>query len=78
MDFIIGLPRSRRLHVTIWVIANFLFVMTIHLVEDYVRLYIHDMVRLHGVPVSIISCTGEQFTMQFLKYFQKCLGSKVN
>ena len=36
------------------------------------------MVRIHGVPVFIISNRGAQFTAKFLKSFQKGLGSKVN
>ncbi|KAH0637697.1 hypothetical protein KY289_037612 [Solanum tuberosum] len=85
MDFITGLPRSRRQHDSIWVIvdrmtksAYFLPVKTTHSAEDYARLYIQEVVRLHGVPISIISDRGAQFTAQFWKSFQKGLGSKVN
>ncbi|WMV30634.1 hypothetical protein MTR67_024019 [Solanum verrucosum] len=56
---------SRRQHDSIWVIvdrmtksAYFLPVKTTHSVEDYARLYIQEVVRLHGVPVSIISDRG--------------------
>ncbi|KAH0784113.1 hypothetical protein KY290_003711 [Solanum tuberosum] len=62
MDFITGLPRSRRQHDSIWVIvdrmtnsAHFLPVKTTHSAEDYAKLYIQEIVRLHGVPISIIS-----------------------
>ncbi|WMV47322.1 hypothetical protein MTR67_040707 [Solanum verrucosum] len=79
------LPRSRRKHDSIWVIvdritksAHFLLGKTTHSVEDYVKLYLQEVVRLHGVPVSIISDRGAQFTAQFWKSFQKGLGSKVN
>ncbi|KAH0658081.1 hypothetical protein KY289_026829 [Solanum tuberosum] len=85
MDFIAGLPRSRRQHDSIWVIvdrmtksAHFLPVMTTHSAEDYAKLYLQEVVRLHRVPVSIISDRGAQFTAQFWKSFQKGLGSKVN
>jgi len=85
MDFITGLPRSRRQHDSIWVIvdrmtksAHFLPVKTTHSAEDYAKLYIQEIVRLHGVPISIISDRGAQFTAQFWKSFQKGLGSKVN
>ena len=33
--------------------------------------------KLHGVPLSIISDRGPQFTSQFWKSFQKGLGTKV-
>ncbi|KAL3360779.1 hypothetical protein AABB24_013964 [Solanum stoloniferum] len=85
MDFITGFPRSRRQHDSIWVIvdrmtksAHFLPVKITHSAEDYAKLYIQEVVRLHGVPVSIISDRGAQFTAQFWKSFQKGLGSKVN
>ena len=85
MDFITGLPRLRRQHDSIWVISNrmtkstyFLPVNTTYSAEDYPMLYLQEVVRLHGVPVSLISDRGAQFTMQFWKSFQKGLGSKVN
>ncbi|WMV40816.1 hypothetical protein MTR67_034201 [Solanum verrucosum] len=81
MDFITGLPRSHRQHDSIWVIvdrmtksAHLLLVKTTHSAKNYARLYIQEIVRLHGVPVSIISDRGAQFW----KSFQKGLGSKVN
>jgi len=85
MDFITGLPRSHRQHDSIWVIvdrmtksAHFLPVKTTHSTEDYAKLYLQEVVRLHGVPVLIISDRGAQFTAQFWKSFPKGLGSKVN
>ncbi|KAH0728078.1 hypothetical protein KY284_003943 [Solanum tuberosum] len=85
MDFITGLPKSRRQHDSIWVIvdkmtksAHFLPVRTTLSAEDYAKLYIQEIVRLYGVPISIISNRGAQFTAQFWKSFQKGLGSKVN
>ncbi|WMV38354.1 hypothetical protein MTR67_031739 [Solanum verrucosum] len=86
MNFITSLPRSRRQHDSIWVnivdrmtkSTHFLPVKTTHSTEDYARLYIQEVVRLHRVPVSIISDRGAQFTTQFWKSLQKGLGSKVN
>ncbi|KAL3380163.1 hypothetical protein AABB24_000674 [Solanum stoloniferum] len=72
MDFITGLLRSRRQHDSIWVIINrmiksahILSIKTTHSAEDYAKLYIQEVVRLHGVPVLIISDRGAQFTAQF-------------
>ena len=69
MDFITGLQRSGRQHDFIWVIvdrmtksANFLQVKTIYSTKDYDMLYLKEVVRLHGVTVSIISDGGAQFT----------------
>ncbi|KAH0671214.1 hypothetical protein KY285_025427 [Solanum tuberosum] len=58
--------------------AHFLLVKTTYAVEDYAKLYIQEIVRLHGVPVSIISDRDAQFTTRFWKSFQKGLDSKVN
>ncbi|XP_019224223.1 PREDICTED: uncharacterized protein LOC109205913 [Nicotiana attenuata] len=46
--------------------------------EDYAKLYIKEIVRLHGTPLSIISDRGAQFTANFWKSFQKGLGTRVN
>ncbi|WMV09424.1 hypothetical protein MTR67_002809 [Solanum verrucosum] len=85
MDFIIGLPHIRRQHDSIWVIVDrvnkfawFLVVKTTNSVEDYAKLYINEIVRLHGIPLSIISDKGPQFTSYFWKSFQKGLGTQVN
>ncbi|CAN4123906.1 unnamed protein product [Withania somnifera] len=84
MDFITGLPRSFHKFDSIWVIvdrltksAHFLPVKTNYTNEEY-ALYIKEIVRLHGVPISIISDRGAQFTAKFWKSFQKSLGTQVN
>jgi len=46
-------------------------------VEDDAKLYIKEIVKLHGVPSSIVSDRGTQFTSHFWKAFQKGLGTKV-
>ena len=45
--------------------------------EDYARLYIDEIVRWHGIPLSIISDRGSQFTSHFWRSFQKSLGTQV-
>ena len=85
MDFITVLPCTRRQHESICVIVDrmskssrFLAVKTTYSAEYYARIYINDIVRLHGVPLSIISDRGPQFTSYFWKSFQKGLGTQVN
>ena len=85
MDFMKGLPRSNRQHDSIWVIVNrmtksshFLPIKTTYSAEDYVKLYLQEVVRQHGVPDFIISNRGSQFTAESWKSFKKGLGSKVN
>ena len=62
MDFVTHLPRTSRGHDTVWVIvdrltksAHFLAVRMTFTLEDFGRLYIQEIVRLHGVLVSIVS-----------------------
>ena len=50
--------------------SNFLAVKTTDLAKDYAKLYINEILRLHGVPLSIISDRGPQFTSHFWKSFQ--------
>ena len=61
MDFITGLPRTRRQHDSIRMIVDkitksscFLEIKTTNSAEDYAKLYVNEIVRLHGVPLSII------------------------
>ncbi|XP_019261472.1 PREDICTED: uncharacterized protein LOC109239372 [Nicotiana attenuata] len=84
MDFITGLPRSYRKFDSVWVIVNrltksahFLPVRSSYTSEDYARLYIKEIVRLHGVPISIISDREAQFTTYFWRSFQKGLGTQM-
>ncbi|PHT34407.1 Protein LATERAL ROOT PRIMORDIUM 1 [Capsicum baccatum] len=85
MDFVRGLPRSRRQHDSIRIIidrmtksSHFLPIHSSYIVEDYVKLYDRELVRLHGVPLSIILDRGTQFTSHFCKAFQKGLGTQVH
>ena len=82
MDFVTGLPRSFRGFDSIWVIvdrltklAHFLPIKTTYKASHYAKLYVDEIVRLHGVPTSIISDRGPQFTSHFWKAFQKALGT---
>ena len=72
MDFVVGLPRTRKGYDSIWVIvdrltksAHFLPVHTTYTVAQYAQLYIQHIVSLHGVPTSIVSDRGPQFTSRF-------------
>ncbi|WMV58132.1 hypothetical protein MTR67_051517 [Solanum verrucosum] len=57
--------------------AYFIPVKVSYLAEDYAKLYLIEMVKLHRVPLSSISDRGTQFTSQFWKSFQMGLGTHV-
>ncbi|WMV45820.1 hypothetical protein MTR67_039205 [Solanum verrucosum] len=57
--------------------AHFLPIKTEYIAEEYAKLYIKEIVRLHGVPIPIISNRGAQFTVKFWKSFRKSLGTQV-
>ncbi|WMV46187.1 hypothetical protein MTR67_039572 [Solanum verrucosum] len=85
MDFVVGLPRTSRGLDSIWVIvakltksAHFISVHTSYSAERLACIYIQEVVRLHGVHVSIISYRGPQFTFIFWKTFQDELGTRVD
>ena len=84
MDFVTGLLKSQRGYDSIWVIvdrltksAHFLPVKTTYGVAKYAQLYIDEIVRLHGVPIIIISDRGTQFTSRFWRALQEALGTRV-
>jgi len=84
MDFFVGLPRTRKQHDSICVFvdrmtksSHFILDKVSYSVEDYVKLYINEIVKLHGVPLSIIPDRCTQFTSHFWKAFQKGLGTNV-
>ena len=76
MDFMTHLPRSSRGHDVVWVIvdwvtklANFLAVRIAFTLEEFDRLYIREIFRLHGAPVSIMSDRDPKFIAHFLQSF---------
>ena len=84
MDFVTHLPRTQQRHDAIWVIvdrltksAHFLAVQMTFSLERFCRLYIREIVRLHGVPVSIVSYRDPRFTAHFWKSFQKAIVTRL-
>ena len=62
MDFVVGLPRCRSGHDMIWVIvdrltksAHFLPIKNSDSLDRLAQLYVREIIRLHGTPVSIVS-----------------------
>jgi len=72
MDFITGLPTTRKENDSIWVIidrltksAHFIPVKTRYRPPEYADLYLAEIVKLHGISKTIISDRGPQFTAHF-------------
>ena len=84
MDFVVGLPRTPRGLDSIWVIvdrltksAHFIPINIRFSLEKLTSLYISEIVRLHGVPFSIISDRDPIFTSRFWESLNRALGTKV-
>ena len=84
MDFVTGLPTVRGRYDSIWVIvdrltksAHFIPVWTKYTTEKLAEVYIREIVRLHGVPESIVSDRDPKFTPRFWKSLQEHLGTKL-
>ncbi|XP_058759538.1 uncharacterized protein LOC131632826 [Vicia villosa] len=72
-------------HDSIWVIvdrltksAHFLPVKTTHKVSHLARLFVVEIVRLHGVPSSIVSDRDPKFTSWIWKAFHQEMGTDLN
>ena len=85
MDFMPHFPRTTPKHDAVWVIvdrltksAHFLAMLMTFTLEEFCRLYIWEIVRLHGVPISIVSDRDPRFTTQFWKSFQKAMGPQLS
>ncbi|KAJ9555926.1 hypothetical protein OSB04_010540 [Centaurea solstitialis] len=84
MNFVTKLPRTLRGHDTIWVIvdrltksAHFLEMRETLPMDKLAKLYINEVVRRHGVPLSIISDRDSRFTSRFWDGLQEGLGTKL-
>ena len=82
MDFVVGLPLTGRKHDSVWVMvdrltksAHFLPVRTDYSLDKLTKLYISEIVRLHRIPISIISNRDPRFTSRFWGKLQEALGT---
>lgn len=85
MDFITRLPKTSGGLDTIWVIvdrltksAHFLPIKENDKMEKLTRTYIREIVRLHGVPISIIFDRDSRFTSRFWQSLQSSLGTRLD
>ena len=85
MDFVSVLPRTSSGYDVIWVIVDrltkivhFLPVKKTYSTDRLARLYVNQIVCLHGVPKSIVSDRGATFTSVFWQEFHKALGTRLD
>ena len=62
MDYILGLPKTPIEEDSIWVVVDrltksthFILMKVKDPMDKFSRLYVHNIVRLHGVPSAIVS-----------------------
>ena len=72
MNFLTGLPRTLKGFNAVWVIvdrltksAHFLPIRWGYTLEKLAEKYLNEIVRLHGVPVSIVSDRDPRFSSRF-------------
>jgi hypothetical protein len=69
MDFVLGFPKGRKGNDAIWVIVDRLMKSALFLpikmtdsIDKLAKIYINEVVWLHGIPVSIVSNRDPRFT----------------
>ena len=72
MDFVSGLPLMQKKHDSVWVIvdrltklAHFVAVRIDYFMDLLAELYVDEIMRLHGVPLSIMLDRDTRFTSRF-------------
>ncbi|KAA3465923.1 DNA/RNA polymerases superfamily protein [Gossypium australe] len=85
IDFVSGLPLTPKRKDEVWVVidrltksAHFIPVRIDYSLDKLADLYMSEIVRLHGVPLSIISDRDSRFTSRFWKKLQEALGTKLS
>ena len=84
MDFVLGLPRTPQSNDCIWVIVDHLtksaHFLPVKLAMDPLKLakiYVDEIIKLHGAPVSIVSDRDMKFTFKFWKGLQREIGTTL-
>ncbi|GJS97358.1 putative reverse transcriptase domain-containing protein [Tanacetum coccineum] len=85
MDFITKLPKTAAGYDSIWVIVerltkstHFLPMKETDSIEKLTRLYMKEIVAIHGIPVSIISDRDSHFTSRVWQSLHNALGTQLD
>jgi transposase InsO family protein len=85
MDFVVGLSLTSHRHNSILVIvdkliksAHFILVRDTYDVTDVARVFVNEVVHLHGIPKNIVSDRDSKFTSRFWTSLQSTLGTQLN
>lgn len=84
MEFITRLPKAHLGHDTIWVIvdrltksSHFLAIIMTDPLNKVARIYILEIIRLHGVPVIVVLNRDPRFISRFWTSFQQAMRTKL-
>ena len=84
MDFVTKSPRMAKKHDAIWVIvdcltksSHFIPIRENMPIHKLAKIYVNEIIALHGVPISIISDKDGRFTSNFWKKFPRRIRNKV-
>lgn len=78
MDFVTGLPRIAKnmmLNGLLWISAPNQHFFANANDNQFAEIYIQEIVRLHGVPVTIVSDRDPMFTSKFWASLHKAVGT---
>ena len=81
IDFVVRLPRTQKSYDYIWMVvdrftksSHYIPIKSTYSADDYAKIFIDEIVCRHGIPLSIISNRGAQFTSKFRRSLQQRVG----